>query len=140
MKVGQHAVTHDRVRQGADVFIGDVIAPAGERTRLRPEQERLVYRIAQETLRNVAKHAAPCTADVLLYRDGQGVVLDVVDDGVGFDVEAWLDAPDEGHLGVRLLGDLAATGGGLLQVASAPNRGTHWRLRIEDTNNGGTDE
>ena len=105
---------------------------------LGPEQERLVYRIAQETLRNVAKHAAPCTADVLLYRDGQGVVLDVVDDGVGFDVEAWLDAPEEGHLGVRLLGDLAATGGGLLQVASAPNRGTHWRLRIEDTNNGGT--
>ena len=35
---------------------------------LEPDQERLVYRVAQETLRNAAKHAAPCTVTITLYR------------------------------------------------------------------------
>jgi signal transduction histidine kinase len=99
---------------------------------LSPSQERLVYRIAQETLRNVAKHAAPCTATLALYLAEEGAVLDVVDDGTGFDVAAQLDQPAAGHLGLQLLADLAATGGGLLQVASVPGRGTHWRLLLAD--------
>jgi two-component system NarL family sensor kinase len=99
---------------------------------LDPAQERLVYRIAQESLRNAAKHAAPCTATVALHRDEEGVVLDVLDDGPGFDVEAQLSDPAPGHLGLQLLADLAATGGGLLQVASAPGQGTHWRLLLTD--------
>ena len=96
----------------------------------RPEQERLVYRVAQETLRNAAKHAVPCTASVTLYRVGDEVVLDVLDDGNGFDVDAQLADPEPGHFGLQLLADLAATGGALLQVASVPRRGTHWRLRV----------
>lgn len=99
---------------------------------LDPEQERLVYRIAQESLRNAAKHAAPCTATLALHLDEEGVVLDVLDDGPGFDVEAQLSDPEPGHLGLQLLADLAATGGGLLQVASAPGQGTHWRLMVVD--------
>ena len=95
-------------------------------------QERLVYRIAQETLRNAAKHAAPCTATLALYREEDGVVLDVVDDGAGFDVAAQLEDPEAGHLGLQLLADLAMTGGALLQVASAPGQGTHWRLQLVD--------
>jgi len=95
-------------------------------------QERLVYRIAQETLRNAAKHAAPCTATLALYREEDGVVLDVVDDGAGFDVAAQLSNPETGHLGLQLLADLAKTGGALLQVASAPGQGTHWRLQLVD--------
>ncbi|MCW2760992.1 MAG: integral rane sensor signal transduction histidine kinase [Marmoricola sp.] len=99
---------------------------------LDPAQERLVYRIAQETLRNAAKHAAPCTATLALYRDDEGVVLDLVDDGPGFDVTAQLADPEAGHLGLQLLADLATTGGGILQVASAPGQGTHWRLQLVD--------
>ena len=99
---------------------------------LEPAQERLVYRIAQETLRNAAKHAAPCTATLALHRDVDGVVLDVVDDGPGFDVDAQLADPAAGHLGLQLLADLAATGGGLLQVASAAGLGSHWRLVLGD--------
>jgi signal transduction histidine kinase len=83
-------------------------------------------------LRNAAKHAAPCTATLALYRDEDGVVLDVVDDGAGFDVAAQLEHPEAGHLGLQLLADLAMTGGALLQVASAPGQGTHWRLQLVD--------
>lgn len=102
----------------------------GEDLGLSPAQERLVYRIAQETLRNVAKHAAPCTVTIALHLADEGAVLDVVDDGSGFDVAAQLEQPAAGHLGLQLLVDLAATGGGLLQVASVPGRGTHWRLLL----------
>ena len=104
-----------------------------EQLGLTPEQERLVYRVAQETLRNAAKHAVPCTASVTLYEVGDEVVLDVLDDGNGFDVDEKLDHPEAGHFGLQLLADIAATGGALLQVASVPQRGTHWRLRVPRT-------
>ena len=97
---------------------------------LLPDQERLVYRVAQETLRNAAKHATPCTVRVSLVREGDVVVLDVVDDGRGFDAEAALTDPAQGHFGLQLLAEVAATGGGTLQVASAPGHGTHWRLQV----------
>ena len=58
------------------------------------------------------------------------VVLDVVDDGNGFDVMERVAHPEPGHFGLQLLADVAATGGALLQVASAPGRGTHWRLQV----------
>ena len=100
---------------------------------LDPDQERLVYRVAQETLRNAAKHAAPCTVTITLYRVQEAddaVVLDVVDDGRGFDVAEQISHPEAGHFGLQLLADVASTGGALLQVASAPGRGTHWRLQV----------
>ncbi len=68
---------------------------------LEPDQERLVYRVAQETLRNAAKHAAPCTVTITLYRvpdADDAVVLDVVDDGNGFDVAERVTAPGGGPL------------------------------------------
>ena len=100
---------------------------------LEPDQERLVYRVAQETLRNAAKHAAPCTVTITLYRMPEAddaVVLDVVDDGNGFDVAERVAHPEPGHFGLQLLADVATTGGALIQVASAPGRGTHWRLQV----------
>jgi len=100
---------------------------------LDSDQERLVYRVAQETLRNAAKHAAPCTVTITLYRMPEAdnaVVLDVVDDGNGFDVMERVAHPAPGHFGLQLLADVATTGGALIQVASAPGRGTHWRLQV----------
>jgi signal transduction histidine kinase len=54
----------------------------------------------------------------------------VADDGQGFDAEAALADPEHGHFGLQLLAELAASGGGTLQVASAPGLGTRWRLRM----------
>ncbi len=96
---------------------------------MSPDAQRLVHRVAQECLRNAAKHAGPATVTVSLHRDGPGaVILDVVDDGAGFDVEQVRVQPREGHLGLQLLADAASVPGALLQVSSAPGRGTHWRL------------
>jgi two-component system, NarL family, sensor kinase len=104
---------------------------------LSAEHERLVYRVAQECLRNVAKHAAPCTAAVTLYREDAGAVLDIVDDGSGFDAKGLLEMPAEDHFGLRVLADVASSAGALLQVASAPGRGTHWRLVVPAAGAGG---
>ncbi|MEO3937548.1 ATP-binding protein [Dermatophilaceae bacterium Soc4.6] len=99
---------------------------------LAPDEERLLFRVAQECLRNAAKHAAPCTATVALHRDGQGrVVLDVLDDGPGFD-SARLTQPEHGHFGLRVLRDLTTDAGAHLEVASAPGAGTHWRLVLPE--------
>jgi signal transduction histidine kinase len=94
---------------------------------LAQDEERLVYRVAQECLRNSATHAAPCTATIRLGREDGLVVLDVLDDGPGFDTDR-LDGPEGGHFGLRVLADLASDAGALLQVASQHGSGTHWRL------------
>jgi signal transduction histidine kinase len=96
---------------------------------LEQDEERLVYRVAQECLRNSVTHAAPCTATIRLGREDDSVVLDVLDDGPGFDTDR-LDRPDEGHFGLRVLADLASDAGAELQVSSRPGAGTHWRLVI----------
>lgn len=97
---------------------------------LTAEQERLVHRVTQEVLRNVVKHAAPCRATLTLRRVTDEVVLEIADEGEGFDAGAFLDAPRPDHFGLRILTDLAARGGGLLELATAPGDGTRWRLTI----------
>jgi two-component system NarL family sensor kinase len=96
---------------------------------LGQDEERLVYRVAQECLRNSATHAAPCTATIRLAKEDDRVVLDVLDDGPGFDTDR-LDDPEGGHFGLRVLADLASDAGAVLQVASQQGSGTHWRLVI----------
>jgi two-component system, NarL family, sensor kinase len=96
---------------------------------LSADEERLVYRVAQECLRNTAAHAAPCAAVVRLARVEGAVVLQVRDDGPGFDTSV-LDHPADGHFGLRVVGDLASDAGATLEVASQPGAGTHWRLAL----------
>jgi two-component system NarL family sensor kinase len=92
--------------------------------------ERLIFRVAQECLRNVARHAAASSVDVRLRTEGTAVVLEVADDGTGFDLDAARDAAREGHLGLRLLPDLATQSRAVLRVATAPGAGTRWRLEV----------
>lgn len=97
---------------------------------LAEPETRLVYRVTQECLRNTAKHAGPAEVLVRLSREGETAVLDVVDDGVGFDVTAALARPAEGHFGLRVLSELTSVPGVRLDVSSAPGAGTHWRLTV----------
>ncbi len=94
--------------------------------------EQLIYRVAQETLRNAVTHAAPCAVEVHLRREGTDILLDVTDDGPGFDPDAAADRADGnvGHIGTRVLLDLSAHAGAELSLRTAPGAGTAWRLRI----------
>ncbi|MCW2803758.1 MAG: hypothetical protein JWN06_1975 [Propionibacteriaceae bacterium] len=99
-------------------------------TGLGKDGERLVFRIAQECLRNAARHAQADTVLLELRSVGNKVVLDVIDDGIGFDAEAAVTRPAEGHFGLRLMADATAQAHGQLRVRSAPGEGTHWQLRV----------
>jgi signal transduction histidine kinase len=98
--------------------------------RLDEQTERLIFRVAQECLRNVARHAGAQHVSMTLSRDGSDTVLVVADDGQGFDPAAVLANPEPGHFGLRILADLASGGGARLDVSSAPGRGTRWRLTV----------
>ncbi|WP_315095613.1 histidine kinase [uncultured Cellulomonas sp.] len=105
--------------------------PADGATGLTAEQEQVVYRVAQETLRNAVAHAHAGNVLVRLTREQGSVVLEVADDGVGFDVAQALAAPADGHFGLRLLSDVASRSGTRLEVTSAPGAGCRWRLTTE---------
>jgi signal transduction histidine kinase len=84
----------------------------------------LVFRGAQEALRNAEEHAHARRVDVSVGAVGEGAVLRVADDGVGIE-EGRLDrARDEGHVGLSILGDLARASGGELRVARGDAGGT----------------
>lgn len=84
------------------------------------EIEEALYRIAQEALHNVVKHAGARQVRVELGRRAGGVRVRVQDDGHGFDPEAVAD----GHLGVAGMRARAERLGGLFAVVSAPGEGT----------------
>jgi two-component system NarL family sensor kinase len=91
--------------------------------------EALLFRAAQEALRNVALHAEARRAIVTVGTQNGHAFLVVDDNGRGFSREQLEARQAEGHVGLRLLTDLAQTAGGALDLDSAPGRGT--RVRIE---------
>ena len=92
---------------------------------LAPDVELVLYRVAQESLTNVLRHAGARHASVELRLSGDAVILDVRDDGSGFDVGA--AGVDGGLRGMR---ERAVLVGGSLKVVSRPGEGTVVRLVV----------
>jgi signal transduction histidine kinase len=88
--------------------------------RLSLGAEEALYRIGQEALHNVVKHANASSATIRIVRDGERIQLAVSDDGAGFDP----DAVARGHLGLIGMRQRADLVGGELRVASRPGLGT----------------
>jgi two-component system, chemotaxis family, sensor kinase Cph1 len=95
---------------------------------LSREAEVTVYRVAQEALHNVLKHAHATHVNVLAGIRSGSVALLVQDDGVGFDLSKGCDAAE--GMGLRGMRERAALVGGTLEVGSAPGRGCMVSLRI----------
>jgi two-component system, NarL family, sensor kinase len=92
--------------------------------------EALLFRVAQEGLRNVVKHARATRVVIDVRQRSDGVVMTMHDNGVGCDPRAVVSAPEPGHVGLPWLGDLAASAGAQLALASAPGDGTTLRLTV----------
>ena len=113
--VSKHAAAV-AAREGIDV---DVTGPA-DRLPLRPEAEEQLYRLTQEALNNVIKHARTVAASVVIAAGPAEVSVVIHDDGIGFDPS--LGRP--GHLGLSSMRERVTRLGGRLDIASAPGSGT----------------
>jgi signal transduction histidine kinase len=91
--------------------------------RLPEDQEIVLYRVAQEALTNVTRHARASRARVELAETPRGVVLEVHDDGVGFDLAAELRGGLD-HFGLAGMRERVELAGGTWTVWSRPGAGT----------------
>ena len=126
--------------EGLDSAVGELIAPLaaeGVETSVDIDDtaapsaaaQTLLYRVAQEAVRNVAAHAHATRVTVSLARDDGRARLVIADNGRGFSPDRLDQRREEGHLGLTLLTGLVAEAGGRLVVASTPGQGT--RLEAE---------
>ena len=94
--------------------------------RLPPELETTLYRVVQEALSNVVKHAGAERVSIVLAQRGSGVAATIDDDGQGFDES--LIRPDA--LGLTGMRERLALVGGTLEIESAPGSGTTVAARV----------
>jgi PAS domain S-box-containing protein len=87
-----------------------------------PESRTILYRIVQEALANVRKHAQATAATVALRELENGFLARVSDDGIGF--VAGDEEPVPGHLGLAAMRERAELAGGWLKIKAAPGKGT----------------
>jgi signal transduction histidine kinase len=96
-------------------------------SRISRDLEESLYRIAQEALNNVLKHAQASRVEVLLVEEQGTVCLEIIDDGVGFNVE---DLEIIGGLGIDGIHERAARIGGKLSIESHPGQGTCVKVEV----------
>jgi signal transduction histidine kinase len=103
----------------------DFHAGSLEGGRLPPQEETTLYRIAQEALTNVVKHASAGNVSILLEQRDSTAVLIVEDDGRGFDLEAVMHGSGRAQrLGLLGMEERASLIGGRLTIESRPGGGT----------------
>jgi len=114
----------DRIEKSTGLIVRRSLDP--DVPPLSPDAELVAYRVAQEALTNVVRHAGADAAHVRLAADGDGVELVVSDDGVGVSAAAAEDSAG----GIRGMRERALLIGGRLEVAPAPGGGTAVRLHV----------
>jgi PAS domain S-box-containing protein len=124
------ALDTDGLSAALELYLAETESLGGTNHRLEdnvrvqpPLQTRtILYRIVQEVLANVRKHAQAENATVTLEERDQGYVVRVSDDGIGFAPEKLKPMP--GHLGLAGMQERAALAGGWLRIDSFPGQGT----------------
>ena len=112
------------LRHLTDAFVGRTRVPielaVEGQARVPPEVQVALYRVAQEALNNVAKHAGASRVDVRLRLEPDLVALSIADNGHGFDPAA----VGAGHLGLGIMRERCAQIGAAFTLESGPREGT----------------
>ena len=99
--------------------------------RLSSELEIALFRVAQEALNNVAKHANASRIDIELFKDDGDIMMAITDNGVGFDVNTQsLRTPQ--HWGVPLMQERIRAVNGEFLLRSVPSQGTQIVVRVRE--------
>jgi two-component system NarL family sensor kinase len=116
------AVARQAARQGGFELSADVDpdVPGGE----------LVLAVARELLANAARHSGASQVGLLIARDGDGVVVEVADDGSGMDPERRREALSEGHIGLASVAQRVEAAGGTFTLETGPGEGTTARASL----------
>lgn len=117
----------DRVSERSGLNIG---IDADRNARLPLLQEREMWRVAQEALANVERHAQATAVRIVWRCDGQRALIEVTDNGVGFESGRAGRLDSYGMLGMR---ERASSIGASLEILSAPGRGTRVRCVLDPT-------
>jgi two-component system sensor histidine kinase UhpB len=121
--LGWHAEEFSR-RTGVQVTVAERDPAAAKNA--RPEAAVALFRIAQEALNNVLKHAKAKSVQVEISATDEELILDVRDDGQGFD----LRAARKGRWGMTTMRERAEAAGGQLHIDSVPGEGTRIHVRV----------
>lgn len=117
---------HAAERQAQDGLTVEVEVKGARR--LPAALEETLFRVAQEALNNIVKHAGTSQAWLRLAVDDSPVCLEIEDRGTGFDLALVGSAP--GHMGLAGMAERVKAQGGSLEIQSAPGRGTIIRATI----------
>lgn len=104
-----------------------IIASSAELSRIGDEARHELLHVVREALSNVARHARASRAEVTVAPADEGLRLEIIDNGIGFDPAA---AAEGGHHGLVNLRERAASAGGRLEIDSQPGRGTRLVITI----------
>ena len=119
-----------------DRFIRPSVPQIELRCRLQPARgpeasELVAFRVVQEALTNVVRHAGATRVGVMLESDNGELTIEVIDDGVGFEAGAsWFDLQRSASLGVTGMRDRVTEIGGNLHMDSHPGSGTSVRVHL----------
>ncbi len=137
-RIGLASALRDHAGRVEDASSVRCTVEGGFDERLDPALETVLYRVAQEALANVVRHARARTARLSLRIEDGSVALEVRDDGVGFDAAA-PPMPGTGeHLGLSIMRERVETAGGRWLLASALGSGTTVRAVIPLSRDGGS--
>jgi signal transduction histidine kinase len=109
---------------------GAATVEVAEAEALSETRRTVLFRIVQEAVANATRHADASSVWVRARAEGGGLVLEVADDGRGFDPGAPRPGVAAGHLGLAAIEERARLAGGELTVTSAPGRGTTVRVAL----------
>ena len=121
----------DRYTKRTGLEVDLVFELPDENERFFRELETACFRIAQEALTNVVRHAQASHVLLQLVKDGNVLLLSIMDNGVGFDVESLRKrAPRAATLGLISMQERAHAAGGEIEIDSVISRGTEVRFRL----------
>lgn len=105
------------------------LGTTGDPVQVDKMKELVLFRILQEALNNVKKHAGAKKVEIALAYDSSGMTLQITDNGVGFDQNQFYDTDMESGAGLRNMSSRAQQIGASFQLDSKKGKGTHIRIQ-----------